>query len=49
VCWESVTAGYELEFEDDFDGHALDERRWLPFVTAVVPASVRRTPPEDDA
>jgi hypothetical protein len=23
-------AGYELEFEDTFDGSALDERRWLP-------------------
>src|SRR5690349_18228899 len=23
--------GYELEFEDTFDGEALDERRWLPF------------------
>ena len=22
--------GYELEFEDTFDGDALDERRWLP-------------------
>lgn len=23
--------GYELEFEDTFDGDALDERRWLPY------------------
>ena len=28
--WESVKAGYELEFEDDFDGDTLDKRRWLP-------------------
>ena len=21
---------YELEFEDTFDGEALDERRWVP-------------------
>jgi hypothetical protein len=24
-------AGYELEFEDTFDGEALDEARWLPY------------------
>ena len=24
-------SGYELEFEDTFDGPALDERRWLPY------------------
>ena len=24
-------AGHELEFEDTFDGEALDESRWLPF------------------
>ncbi len=23
-------AGYELEFEDTFDGSSLDERRWIP-------------------
>jgi hypothetical protein len=23
--------GYELEFEDSFNGDALDERRWLPY------------------
>jgi len=24
-------AGYELEFEDTFDGDTLDQTRWLPF------------------
>ena len=28
---DEIKAGYELEFEDDFDGEALDERRWLPY------------------
>ena len=28
---EDVKAGYELEFEDDFDGDALDRARWLPY------------------
>jgi hypothetical protein len=26
-----VRPGYELEFEDNFDGDALDESRWLPY------------------
>ena len=26
-----MTGGYRLEFEDDFAGGALDERRWLPY------------------
>ena len=26
-----VRSRYELEFEDDFEGDALDERRWLPY------------------
>jgi hypothetical protein len=24
-------AGYELEFEDTFDGDTLDEGRWIPY------------------
>ncbi|MFL5840439.1 MAG: hypothetical protein ACJ77Z_08305 [Thermoleophilaceae bacterium] len=27
-------AGYELEFEDTFDGDALDESRWIPHYLA---------------
>jgi hypothetical protein len=27
--WEAVKAGYELEFEDTFEGDALDEGRWI--------------------
>src|SRR3712207_2055400 len=26
-----MEARYELEFEDTFDGEALDERRWVPY------------------
>jgi hypothetical protein len=26
-----VRSGYELEFEDTFDGDALDESRWIPY------------------
>jgi hypothetical protein len=33
--------GYELAFEDDFDGDALDERCWLPY---YLPASPRSRP-----
>ena len=25
------TTGYELEFEDTFEGDSLDDRRWLPY------------------
>ena len=28
-CWRIVKVGYELEFEDTFDGEALDEGRWI--------------------
>jgi hypothetical protein len=31
-----VFAGYELEFEDTFDGDALDESRWIPHYPAAV-------------
>lgn len=26
-----IKAGYELEFEDTFDGDVLDDRKWLPY------------------
>jgi glycosyl hydrolase family 16 len=28
---DGVKAGYELEFEDTFDGDTLDEGRWIPY------------------
>jgi hypothetical protein len=28
---DDLKAGYELDFEDAFDGEALDESRWLPY------------------
>jgi hypothetical protein len=31
VRWKELKDRYELEFEDTFDGGALDERRWLPY------------------